>query len=179
MFFSRPSKDNPIQIIPPHRRHNTWLIAIAAFKLAQAVLFAVVAMGALGLLHKDVGGLMAQLADYLRFNPESRVVYFVLDKASRIDDRLLTLIGEIGFLYAGMDMLEGIGLYLEKTWAEYLTLTITASFLPWEIMEVFRRITPMRVGLLAVNALVFFYLLKLVMARDKQKRGTAKSEPGA
>jgi uncharacterized membrane protein (DUF2068 family) len=179
VFFSRPSKDILTQLVPLHRRHNTWLIAIAAFKLAQAMLFAVVAMGALGLLHKDVGGLMAQLADYLRFNPESRVVYFVLDKASRIDDRLLTLIGEIGFLYAGMDLLEGIGLYLEKTWAEYLTLLITASFLPWEILEIFRRITPMRVGLLAVNALVFFYLLKLVMARGKQKRGPAKSASDA
>jgi uncharacterized membrane protein (DUF2068 family) len=136
-------------------------------------------MGALGLLHKDVGDLLTQLADYLRFNPESRFVYFVLDKASLIDDRLLMRIGEVGFVYAGLDLLEGIGLYLEKTWAEYLTLLITASFLPWEMFEVFRRLTAIRVGLLVVNALVFFYLFKLVMVRGKQKRSSVNSEPGA
>jgi uncharacterized membrane protein (DUF2068 family) len=156
-----------------------WLIVIAAFKLAQALLFSVIAMGALGLLHKDVGDLLTQLADYLRFNPESRFVYFVLDKASLIDDRLLMRIGEVGFVYAGLDLLEGIGLYLEKTWAEYLTLLITASFLPWEMFEVFRRLTAIRVGLLVVNALVFFYLFKLVMVRGKQKRSSVNSEPGA
>lgn len=179
MNFRRSSKEIPTSLLPPHRRHNAWLIAIAAFKLAQALLFAAIAFGALGLLHKDVGDLLAQLADYLRFNPESRFVYFVLDKASLIDDRLLKLIGEVGFLYAGLDLLEGIGLYLEKTWAEYLTLLITASFLPWEMFEVSRRLTAIRVGLLLVNALVFFYLLKLVIERGRQKRGSVKSEPGA
>jgi uncharacterized membrane protein (DUF2068 family) len=169
----------PTRLIPLHRRHNVWLIVIAAFKLAQALLFSVIAMGALGLLHKDVGDLLTQLADYLRFNPESRFVYFVLDKASLIDDRLLMRIGEVGFVYAGLDLLEGIGLYLEKTWAEYLTLLITASFLPWEMFEVFRRLTAIRVGLLVVNALVFFYLFKLVMVRGKQKRSSVNSEPGA
>lgn len=179
MDFRRSLIYIPTRLIPLHRRHNVWLIVIAAFKLAQALLFSVIAMGALGLLHKDVGDLLTQLADYLRFNPESRFVYFVLDKASLIDDRLLMRIGEVGFVYAGLDLLEGIGLYLEKTWAEYLTLLITASFLPWEMFEVFRRLTAIRVGLLVVNALVFFYLFKLVMVRGKQKRSSVNSEPGA
>jgi uncharacterized membrane protein (DUF2068 family) len=52
-----------------------------------------------------------------------------------------------------------------------LTLAITASFLPWEIFEVFRRLTMPRVGLLVVNALVFFYLIKLVAARGKSPLG--------
>ena len=62
---------------------------------------------------------------------------------------------KLGFIYAVLDLTEGIGLYLEKTWAEYLTLIITASFLPWEILEIFRRVTVIRVGLLVVNAAGF------------------------
>jgi uncharacterized membrane protein (DUF2068 family) len=177
--FSRPSKIVPTQLALPPRRHNAWLIVIAAFKVAQALLFLTIGVGALGLIHKDVGDVLSQLADHLRFNPESRLVNFILDKAAVVDDRLLRRIGEVGFIYAGLDLLEGIGLYLEKTWAEYLTLIITASFLPWEMMEVFRRITPIRVGLLVVNALVFLYLLKLVIERGRQKRDSVKSEPGA
>lgn len=154
---------------PPRR--NRWLILIAAFKLAQALLFVSIGVGAFRLLHKDVGDELQRLADHLRFNPESKFVNFILDKASLLDDRLLRRIGAVVFIYASLDLLEGIGLYLEKVWAEYLTIAITASFLPWEIWEVFRRVTLIRVSLLVVNTLVFVYLLKLVTERGKRQRG--------
>ena len=156
--------------------HNQWLILIAAFKLAQALLFVAIGVGALRLLHKDVGDELARLADHLRFNPESRFVNFVLEKAALLDDRLLRRIGAVVFVYAGLDLIEGVGLYLEKTWAEYLTLAITGSFLPWEIFEVFRRVTATRVSLLLVNAMVFFYLLSLIVERGKRLRGVAGDE---
>jgi uncharacterized membrane protein (DUF2068 family) len=168
--------ETPAQLLVQGSRHNRWLILIAAFKLAQALLFVLVGIGALHLLHKDVGDLIAQLADHLRFNPESRFVNFLLDRAELIDDRLLRRIGAAVFIYAGLDLLEGIGLFLEKAWAEYLTLAITASFLPLELFEIFRRVTGVRVGLLMVNLLVFIYLLKLVLEREKRQKISAKSE---
>jgi uncharacterized membrane protein (DUF2068 family) len=79
------------------------------------------------------------------------------------------------FAYAGLGMIEGIGLYLEKGWAEYLTLFITASFLPWEIFEVIRRLTWIRAGLLVVNVLVFLYLLKVVTDRVRVRRSLKSS----
>jgi uncharacterized membrane protein (DUF2068 family) len=153
-----------------HRHHNSWLILIAAFKLAQAALFVAIGVGALRLLHKDAGDVLARLADHLRFNPESRLVNFVLDNASLLNDRLLRRIGAVVFIYAALDLVEGIGLYLEKAWAEYMTLVITGSFLPWEIFEVFRKLTMIRVSLLTVNALVFIYLLKLIVLSHPIKR---------
>ena len=73
----------------------------------------------------------------------------------------------MAFSYAALSLAEGIGLYLEKAWGELLTLAITASFLPWEIFEIFHRLTWVRVGLLVINVLVFFYLLKLVASRKQ------------
>ncbi len=156
-------------------RHNRWLILIAAFKLSQALLFIAVGVGAFRLLHKDIGDLLTRLVEHLRFNPESRFVNFVLDKSSLVTDRLLRRIGEVGFIYAALDLIEGTGLYLEKAWAEYLTLAITASFLPWEIFEVLRKVTWIRAGLLVVNALVFFYLLKIVVERGRERRVPVKA----
>jgi uncharacterized membrane protein (DUF2068 family) len=149
---------------------------IAAYKFVLALVFVAVGVGALRLLHKDIGDLLAKMADHLRFNPESRIVNFILDKASLLDDPLLRRIGAAAFCYAGLGMLEGIGLYLEKIWGEYLTLAVTASFLPWELFEVFRRVTWIRAGLLVVNAMVFFYLLKLVTRRGKRADGTENSQ---
>ena len=48
---------------------------------------------------------------------------------------------------------------MEKVWAEYLTVGVTASFLPWEMYEIVRRLDWLRVGLLVVNLVVLAYLL--------------------
>lgn len=159
----------------PHRHHNRWLVLIAAFKCAQALLFIAIGLGARHMLHKDVGDELAALADHLRFNPESRFVNFVLDKASLLNDPLLRRIGFVAFSYAGLGLAEGIGLYLEKAWGEYMTLLITVSFLPWECIEVVRRLTWIRVSLLTVNAMVFFYLLQLVTQRERERVARMRS----
>jgi uncharacterized membrane protein (DUF2068 family) len=66
-------------------------------------------------------------------------------------------------------MAEGFGLYFEKAWGEYFTLAITASFLPWEIVEILRRLTWVRAGLLAINILVFLYLLQLLIDNQRKR----------
>lgn len=162
--------DSPSPSLPRPRRHNRWLVLIAAYKFALALLFVAVGVGALRMLHKDIGDQVARLAHHMRFNPESRFVDFILDKASLLNDPLLRRIGAAAFCYAALGMLEGIGLYMEKIWGEYLTLAITASFLPLELFEVFRRVTWIRASLLVINAMVFFYLLKLVVERGRQVR---------
>ena len=164
-FLQNLMTESEPQLPSKPRHRNRWLILIAVFKLAQALLFVLIGVGVLHLLHRDVSDVLQSVADRLRFNPESRFVNFVLDKASILDDRLLRRIGAVVFIYAGLDLVEGTGLYLEKIWAEYLTLIITASFLPWEMFEIFKRVTVSRVSLLTVNAVVFFYLLKLVGER--------------
>jgi len=133
-------------------------------------------VGLFRLLHKDIGDVLEGFAYHLRFNPESRFVNFLLVKSSLLDERLLKRIVEVFFIYAGLDLVEGIGLYLEKTWAEFLTLAITASFLPLEIYEIHNKLTLIRAVLLAVNALVFFYLFKLVMGRRQIKKEPPSSE---
>jgi uncharacterized membrane protein (DUF2068 family) len=165
--------DSPSQLAPAPKRHNKWLLLIAAYKFIQAALIAAVGVGALRLIHKDVDDVFSQIISGLRFNPESRLVNFVLDKASLLSDPLLRRIGVTAFCYAALSLAEGIGLYLEQAWGEFLTLAITGSFLPWEVFEVIRRLTWVRVSLLVVNALVFFYLFKVVAIRRKRPEAVA------
>ncbi len=148
-------------------RHNRGLLLIAVYKGFLALFFALLGVGALHLMHKDIDDVISHIGDLLRFNPESRFVNFLYDRAWVINDPLLKRISFLAFSYAGVSLAEGIGLYLEKAWGEYLTLIITASFLPWEIFEVIHRLTWVRVTLLVVNTLVFVYLLRVVISRRK------------
>ena len=149
------------------QRRNRLLLTIAVYKLLHALFFIAIGIGAHRLLHKDIADQIDLLARHLRFNPESRLVNFLLEKSSLVNDPLLRRIGFFAFAYAGITLAEGIGLYLEKVWGEFLTLAITASFLPWETVEVFRRVTWIHVSLLAINTLVFLYLMQLVLARAR------------
>jgi uncharacterized membrane protein (DUF2068 family) len=157
------------------QRHNRLLLLIAVYKLFHALLFVAIGMGAHRLLHKDIADQIELLAHHLRFNPESRLVNFVLERASLLNDPVLRRIGFVAYCYAAITLTEGIGLYLEKAWGEFFTLAITASFLPWEIFAIFRRLTWFRVGLLSINILVFVYLLRLVL--DRARRRAHRSTP--
>jgi uncharacterized membrane protein (DUF2068 family) len=162
--------DAPSQLSPDVPGHNKWLMLIAIYKLGQALLFIALGVGALRLLHQDIQDVLTQLIDHLRFNPESKLINFILVQSSIIDDHMLRRVSAVLFAYAGLGMVEGVGLYMEKVWAEYLTLFITGSFLPWEIFEVIRRLTWIRASLLALNVFVFLYLLKVVTVRVRARR---------
>jgi uncharacterized membrane protein (DUF2068 family) len=150
--------------------HNRLLLLIAIYKFLHAAVFFAIGLGARHLLHKDVADELDLLARHLRFNPESHLINFILDKAALVNDPLLRRIGFLAFCYGTVTLIEAIGLYLEKAWGEFLTLAITASFLPWEIFEIVRHhFTWFKAGLLIINILVFVYLLRLVVDRGRHR----------
>lgn len=156
------------------QRHNRLLLLIAIYKFLYALIFIAIGIGAHRLLHKDIADQVELFARYLRFNPESRLVNFILEKASLLNDPALRRIGFVAYCYAAVTLAEGIGLYLEKAWGEFLTLAITASFLPLEIFEIYRQVTWVRIGLLTANILVFVYLLRVIFDRARHRVRTRK-----
>ena len=75
------------------RRHTKGLVLIAVYKLLLALFFVALGVGALRLVGKDVGDIFFRIASDLRFNPEGRIVNFVLDRVSLLDDPMLMRIG--------------------------------------------------------------------------------------
>ncbi|CAN5641630.1 hypothetical protein BH10ACI4_BH10ACI4_27260 [soil metagenome] len=151
--------------------HDRGLLLIGLFKLGKALLFFCIGVGAIHLLHKDLGDELLKLATALKFDPESRMVSVLMEKADLIDAHRLREIGFATFAYSALALTEGIGLLLEKVWAEYLTLFLTISFLPWELYELARRPSWFRLGLLVINLLVLAYLVWLLQ-RKKQRVGS-------
>ena len=132
-----------------------------------------VVVGALRLVGQDLGDLLTNLAQEIRVNTEGRLVSFLLEQASLVDDHMLRRFSIFVFCYAVVGLVEGVGLMLEKRWAEYLTAIITGSFLPLEILELMRRVTAFRVGLFVVNLAVLIYLVLHLHAGLKGNRAEA------
>ena len=166
--FHLAERHQPSAIAPglPHAApRDNGLLAIAIFKLGKAILFFCLGIGAVHLLHKDLGDEVLRLAATLKFDPESRFVSVMLDKVDLIDAHRLRQIGVATFAYSALALTEGIGLFLQKVWAEYLTLILTISFLPWELFELARRPSWFRLALLVINLLVLGYILWLLQRK--------------
>lgn len=159
------------------RKHTGGLLLIGIYKLGQALLFLAVGIGALKLLHKDLGDVLLQTAIHLRFNTESRFITLLLEKVVLINDHRLIQISTGTFCYAALALVEGTGLMLEKTWAEYMTLVLGTAFLPWEFYELIRRVTAWRVGIAATNVLMVIYLIWFLRNKWRQDRA-AHGEAG-
>ncbi len=149
--------------------HNKWLVLIGMGKLLKAVFMLALGFGALKLLHHDIVDTVTGWVVDLRFDPEGRLVTLILDKVAAITPHRLREISIGIFCFAAMDVLEGTGLVLEKWWAEYLTLIVTTSFLPWEFFEIARHLTRAKVVLTLLNVAVVVYLLWYLQGRRAER----------
>ena len=158
------------------QHHDRWLIIIGVFKILEGLLFVLLGLGVFRLLHRDIGDLLLRAALALRIDPESHFINILLEKVQLLTPHNIRLIGAGIFLKAGLDFAEGIGLAMEKTWAEWLTIALTASFLPWEVFEILRHFTWMKVGFTLINVLVLIYLIWVQQLRLRAHRRAHSAE---
>lgn len=150
----------------PHA-HNKWLVLIGAVKLLKAAFLIAIGFGALKLLHRDLVYTVTHWFVDMRFDPEGRLISLILEKVAGISPHRLRQISIGIFCFAAMDIVEGTGLVLEKWWAEYLTLIVTISFLPWELFEIVRHVTRAKIVIALLNLAVVIYLVVYLQARAR------------
>jgi uncharacterized membrane protein (DUF2068 family) len=159
---------------PSSPEHRRGLLLIGLFKLSKAALSIALGVGALKLLHRDVAAVVLHIADALKIDPESHFMGLIMNKAGLIGTTQLREFSVLTFGYATLCLIEGTGLVLEKRWAEYFTVTLTALALPWECWELHKEFTPLRIALLIVNLLVLVYLIWL-LRRERRRKAAAAS----
>jgi uncharacterized membrane protein (DUF2068 family) len=79
--------------------------------------------------------------------------------------------------YAVLEGAEAVGLWLQKRWAEYLTFVATIVFLPYEIWELTKSLSPIKIIALVINLAIAVYLL--LAKRLFGLRGGAEAEERA
>ena len=139
-------------------RHKGLLI-IGVFKLLKALLLIAIAIGALSMLHNNLETQISNLIFTLRGDPDNHYVNLLLHKVTGVDDRKLKEISLGTFIYAALFVTEGTGLLLRKRWGEYFTVIITGSFIPFEIYELVRHTTPVKIVAVVINVAILWYLI--------------------
>lgn len=99
------------------------------------------------------------LADALHIDLDDSGVVHTIRQALNLRSSTLTLIAVLLTAYALIEIIEGVGLWWAKRWAEYLTVVATAAFLPLEIYELTEKVTWLRIAALVFNVAAVVYLL--------------------
>ncbi len=140
---------------------------IALFRLSKALLLILAGAGVLQLLHP---GTAARVREWMeafpfavKYHPER-----MLNSSERIE-----LAAAASLAYAALFTVEGIGLWMLKDWAEYLTIIATTSFIPFEVWEIVKRVTALRVALVISSIAIVIYLI-LRLTREHRFRGFAR-----
>jgi uncharacterized membrane protein (DUF2068 family) len=139
--------------------HDRILRMIAVFKFFKTALFIAVGVGAFRLVHRDVAMVIKHLVDAFRIDPANHFVEVALEKGAKLNPAQIKKLGAVSFIYAGLFFTEGIGLWLMKRWAEWLTVIITSSLVPLEIYETYRHPSPLKIVVLMVNVAIVGYLI--------------------
>src|ERR1700688_1325695 len=144
---------------------TTVIRLIAIFKLLKAITLIAIGVGALKLLHRDVFSTLEHWVAVSGIDPGNRWVERGIEKASNLSHAKVKGLGIVSFIYAGLFLTEGIGLWLMKRWAEWFTIIITSSLIPVEIYELYRHPTAVKILVLAINVAVVLYLLYRIQTR--------------
>jgi len=162
------SASTPLAASRAARRAKLGLRAIAALKLLSGVVLSGVALGAFRLLDPTLAGQFNEWLRSLALAADARVVQHALAVLTGLDARDLRNIALASTGYAALLLTEGVGLWMERRWAEYLTVAVTASLLPFETYALSQRFTAVRVVTLIVNVLIVAYLVYELRARARR-----------
>jgi uncharacterized membrane protein (DUF2068 family) len=141
------------------KTHSRGLHVVALFEGAKGLLVLLAGFGLLTFIHKDVHEAALRLVEHIHLNPASHYPRIFLDLTEHVSDTKLWGMALAAAMYSVVRMIEAVGLWLRKGWAEWFAVLTGGMYIPVEIFEVARSVTWPRVTVLIVNVGVVSYLL--------------------
>jgi uncharacterized membrane protein (DUF2068 family) len=143
------------------------LRTIALYKLVKVLLLLAVAYGELRLRDASLAAKLLSWAQAQPYGLEHRIVTQLLEWFSGLSVSRIHALRMVTLAYATVFAVEGIGLWMQKRWAEWLTTIITASLIPLEAWEIFYRPTIGKILILLANVAVVAYLVWHVRTKNR------------
>lgn len=166
--MSRDAVTPPIVAAPAQGRFG-FLRLIAMYKFLKALLLLATAYGILEGFNPRVALAVSNWSDTLPYAFEQHMVQHLVQRVSGLDERRIEELGIAALAYAGLFVVEGIGLWRRRHWGEWLVVIATASLVPLEVRELIVRPGINMALVLLANLAILLYLAHLLRASHRAR----------
>ncbi len=166
------------------KRRVRYLKLIALFKILKGGLLFVLGFSILFLNSRPAW--LDQISDWSEDQlllHHSKAVFFLLNKIQELSagGGALRATAILALFYCGVLMTEGIGVYMQKRWAEWLMICATAALIPLEIRHVWHRVAfhGAVVGplvILFINCFIVWFLYRVLKWSEPPVQTAQKTE---
>jgi len=131
---------------------------IAAERLIRGVLLVIAGIYLVTHSHSDFGRLADRIARAVELDPRRPFFHRIIVRLHNLHASTVLITGVAAIFYGVVETVEGTGLWLEKLWAEWLTVIATSLLIPVELYELVRKPTMLKLAGTAVNIAIVAYL---------------------
>jgi uncharacterized membrane protein (DUF2068 family) len=142
---------------PPRTRVVLRLIAIE--RSARGVLLVAAGIYLLFHLSTDFGNVAERVMRSVDLDPREHFFRRIVERLHRLHAHQLRIVGIAALGYGTLELVEGVGLWLDQLWAEYLTVIATSLLIPFELYELTVHPSIWKAGGILVNVLIVAYLV--------------------
>ena len=153
---------------PPRSRRFLKLIAIE--RAGRGVVLLAAGVYLLFNLNRDFGRVAERAMRAVELDPRRHFLRRIVAYLHHFHASELRIIAFVAIGYAVLELAEGIGLWLDQLWAEYLTVIATSLLIPLELYELARHPSVWKAGGIAVNVAIVVYLARLLSRRLRTPR---------
>jgi uncharacterized membrane protein (DUF2068 family) len=165
-----PAVETSAQTAEPAKFDGLRLIAL--FKFGKALLLIATSYGVHKLLNADlVERLYTWSAALSDDHFERKLLMRALTWVEGLGAKKIQIFLAVTIAYTAVVLAEGIGLWLRRAWAEWLTVIATSSLIPFELWELIMRPPGRRLAIgltLLLNLVIVWYLARLLRATSVQ-----------
>jgi len=149
------------------RRSPLLLRLIAAERAIRGVILIAAGAYLFGHLHSDLGKLADRWMRKVELDPNRHFLRRVVEHLHNVTTNEVKIFAFAAVAYGVLELVEGVGLWLDKLWAEYLTVIATSLLVPLELYELARKPSMWKAIGIAVNVLIVIYLAHRLRRRVK------------
>lgn len=128
--------------------------AVALFEAFKGAVVLAAGFGLLQLLHKNIHQIVFEFISRIHLNPAQKYPRIFLELADHITDQNLWLFAGLALTYSILRFIEGYGLWNQRTWAEWFAAVSAGIYLPFEVYEIYVKLSGVKLLALAANAIV-------------------------
>lgn len=144
------------------------LRAIALYEGFKGIAALAASIGLVSLLHHDLRHLVSDVIGHFGLDPEKHYPAMLLHYVDVLNTTNIRSLVFLAVAYAALRIAEGLGLWYDRAWGEWLGALSGAIYLPVEIWHQFHRVSWTGVAVFLANlAMVAFLVVRLWRRRSE------------